>query len=105
MKHRFSLLAILALILASCSTQAPHAATASEIQAAAKRIVEKRDKGPETLFCHDVSQDKDDGVWRVRIDRVDPQYLTSGHVLFLPGKGRELLFDRSGKLISFVPLR
>jgi len=98
------LLAFVALLFSSCATTPPREATRSEIESLSQRAIAKRETWGGTPYCTAV-QDPFDGTWRVEAHAIDSAHPDCGCVLFVPGTRREILFSRSGRLISYVSPR
>ena len=101
-----ALFIIAILALSSCAAPPRHEATKGEIENTAKRLITRRESwAAKAQLRLDARQDESDGTWRVTADALDPRHTECGCLLFVPGSSRELLFSRSGRLISYVPVR
>ena len=97
-----TLAAALLLDLTSCASFQRHEASMADIHAATKRIIAERENWG-TRAHWGVGQDLD-GKWRVEAHALDLSTIHKGAGCcgYAPGTGREILFSRSGKLISYV---
>lgn len=74
------------------------------IVAAAKRVVAQRETWADKGY-YTPEQDRYDGTWRVTVHKIaEVQPTEVASLLFSPGTGRELLFSRGGKFISWARL-
>lgn len=103
-RMRRSLFIVAMLGLSSCATPQQHQVTKIDIEAAAKRVIAKREPWGDTAYLS-ATQDVFDGTWRVEANALDPRHTECGCILFVPGTSRELLLSRSGRPISYVSLQ
>jgi hypothetical protein len=87
------------LLLCGCAGTPPSIASRSQIAASTRHLISQREHWPHEAFINP-QQDKYDGTWRVEVHEFG-EPIHHGEILFVPGTDRELLFSRSGRLISY----
>ena len=90
---------IAAFLLCSCASTQIREASQSDIVAATKRLIAQLEHCANEPYVNP-QQDKYDGTWRVEVHEFG-EPIHNGEILFLPGTHREILFTRSGRLISY----
>jgi hypothetical protein len=96
------LASVLASIACGCASGTNHVATRDEIVTATRRLVTQRERWEAESYIN--SRQDRDGTWRVEVAEFgEPTH--NGEILFVPGSSREVLFSRSGRLISYSGAR
>jgi hypothetical protein len=85
--------------ITECSTFRTSPATKEGVIAAAKQLVTKRESW--TGQVNYWVMQEDDGSWRVTVDEIAPPPANHPCLLFVPGTRRNVLFTRTGKLVSY----
>ena len=103
MRQAPSVIAILAL--SACAALQRQDASKVEIEIAAKRSLTKREAwAAKAQLSLNARRDAYDGTWRVTASALDPRHTECGCIPLVPGTSRELLFSRSGALMSCIPI-
>jgi hypothetical protein len=101
---RYALFILAVIGTSSCATTEHRQVTKTDIETQTIRLIARREHWAGKPYVL-ANQDKYDGTWRVEAHAHDPRHTDCGCVLFMPGTRREILFSRSGRLISYVALQ
>jgi hypothetical protein len=86
--------------LCSCAMVEGPQVSKNDIIISAKRTFSKHEHWNKNIYCEAYY---DGTTWLVRANAIDPKPTKYGSILFVPGKGREIWYTKTGKLIKYGP--